>query len=77
LVGARAIKREVRCKTGAIPVAVSFLSKDANHLFSMSGSSSHCFFLTGRHPDISEPEDLPGSNRITELSGEKPEMQLR
>ena len=58
------IKREVRCKSGAIPVAVSFYTV---------GSSYHCFIREGVQREASQK--TCHLQHYHELSGERPEMR--
>lgn len=68
-----AIKREVRCKTGAIPVAVTFFcalaSKAHNAVGPTYATDAHHIGKAAHRKR--KPEDLPVAVRINKLSEEK------
>ena len=63
------VKREVRCKSGAIPVAVKLALPDAKNRFQLQPLFYHGK-REGSETEV-KPEDLPDATIIILLSGEK------
>jgi hypothetical protein len=68
------IKREVRCKSGAIPVAVRLVKCNSTFHLLILQATFHSLW-EGR-PASTKPEDLPRSQTQFQLSGEKQQMYV-